>query len=133
MQKPEIGSTIEVDASFILGVDCGSRSWIEAVVDGYSDIDGDKMRIRVGRGDVRLYLIDYLTNSHGYSWRVPIWSPERRVEIAKAISRPLLLSDGVNVDSLLPQEKWWNEWLRDADGVLAYLEGQGLKQTPSDD
>lgn len=129
MQKPEIGSTIEVDASFILGFDCGSRSWIEAVVDGYSDVDGS-MRVRIGRGDVRLYSIDYLTNSHGCSWRVPIWSPERRIEVAKAMSKPLLLSDGVNVDYLSPKERWWSEWLREADGVLSYLEKQEIEQIP---
>lgn len=131
MKKPLIGETIEVDASWILGFDCGCRSWIEAEVVAFGPGERD-MIVGVGlRGShVKQYTIDYLTDSHGPSWRVPIWDSQRRVEIAKAMSKKLLLEDGINVEKLPPDEQWWDGWLREADGVIDYLKYSNADRFP---
>lgn len=121
--KPQIGDVIEVDASHILKFDCGHRSWIEAVVDSFGPGERD-MVVRIG-DYVNRFVIDYFTNSHGPSWRIPIWSPLRREEIAKAMCRKLLREDGLNIEGwekLEPNKPWWRDWLREADGVLNFLE-----------
>jgi hypothetical protein len=134
--KPAIGTTIEVDASHILGFDCGSRSWIEAEVAAYGPgprdmIVGVGIMGRGGGPYVAQYTIDYVTDSHGCSWRIPIWDPSRRAEIAKAMSKKLLAEDGISVEGIErtePDNEWWEGWLREADGVLTYLkEGRAQK------